>query len=134
MLARTLIQKMQPKERSLVRDGAATVCLLSGAVAYWNYRERIRKDFLRSEAHYRFSHRVENVTPWKQLYWTWWRMPKEEYNVYHRFKPYFILGQLDYSKEILIPRKHNGVDGFDVINPLYCYEGGKVSMKNLVGG
>jgi len=62
-------------------------------------------------------------------------MPEEEFNVYHKFKPYFILGQLDYTKEILIPKKNaQGMDGFDVINPLYCYEGGKVSMKELIGG
>ena len=38
------------------------------------------------------------------------------------------------SKEILIPRDKeiNGtmVPGFDVINPMYCYEGGKLSFKN----
>lgn len=79
------------------------------------------------------SHTTENVTPWKQLYWTWWRMPLEEFTVYHRFKPYFILGQLDYTKEILLPRKNaRGEDGYHVINPLYCYEGGKVSMKDLM--
>lgn len=44
------------------------------------------------------------------------------------------MGQLDYTKEILIPKEMNGVEGFDVINPLYCYEGGKVSMKELWGG
>lgn len=134
MLSRTLIKKMGSAERSLVRDGAVTVFMGTGAVAYWNYRERIRKEFLRSEGHYRFSHNVENVTPWKQLYWTWWRMPREEYNVYHRFKPYFIVGQIDYTKEILLPQKKNGVAGYDVINPLYCYEGGKISFKNLLGG
>lgn len=39
------------------------------------------------------------------------------------------------SKEILIPRQKvvNGMpqDGFDVINPLYCYEGGKLSMQGM---
>jgi cytochrome oxidase assembly protein ShyY1 len=38
------------------------------------------------------------------------------------------------SKEVLIPREKNingnKVAGFDVINPLYCYEGGKLSFKN----
>jgi len=62
-------------------------------------------------------------------------MPDEEFNVYHRFKPYFILGQLDLSKEILIPKQREiddeMVDGFDVINPLYCYEGGRISFKSL---
>jgi hypothetical protein len=126
---------MGTAERSSTRDGAVYVGILTGALAYWNYRERIRKEFYRSEAHYRFSHTSENCTPWKQLYFTWWRMPKEEFNVYHRFKPYFLLGQLDYSKEILIPKKNaDGADGFDVINPLYCYEGGRVSFKELFAG
>jgi cytochrome oxidase assembly protein ShyY1 len=58
-------------------------------------------------------------------------MPEEEFNSIHRFKPYFLLGQLDYSKEVLIPKKNpvSGEDGFDVINPLYCYEGGRISWK-----
>jgi len=75
MLAKSLISKMSPKDRSLVRDGSALTAMFTGAFAYYNYREKIRKDFLRSEGHYRFSHVVENVTPWKALYWTWWRMP-----------------------------------------------------------
>ena len=95
----------------------------------------IRKDFYRSEAHYRFNSRVTNITPWKQLYFTWWRMPDEEFTVYHRFKPYFIIGQLDYSKEVLIPRTRTFEDGstaegYDILNPLYCYEGGRLSLKN----
>jgi len=39
--------------------------LLTGGIAYWNYRERLRKDFFRSAAHYRFSQISENITPWK---------------------------------------------------------------------
>jgi len=132
MLSKSLIQKMNASERSLVRDGSILSGLVTGSFAYFHYRERIRKEFFRSEAHYRFSNTSENITPWKQLYFTWWRMPDQEFNVYHRFKPYFILGQLDYTKEVLIPRKNSkGQNGFDVINPLYCYEGGKVSMKEL---
>ncbi len=89
---------------------------------------------MRSEGHYRFNSQVTNNTPWKQLYFTWWRMPEEEFNVYHRFKPYFVIGQIDYSKEILIPRTRYFPDGskqtgYDVINPLYCYEGGRISFK-----
>lgn len=62
-------------------------------------------------------------------------MPDEEFNVYHRFMPYYIIGQIDYTKEVLIPKAKyiNGkkFDGYIVINPLYCYEGGKLSFKNL---
>ncbi len=61
-------------------------------------------------------------------------MPEEEFNVYHRFKPYFITGQIDYSKEVLIPKQKvladgTKLDGFDIINPVYCYEGGRISFK-----
>lgn len=68
------------------------------------------------------------------MYFTWWRMPEEEWTIYHRFKPYFLIGQLDMTKEVLIPRSKtvNGYkrEGFDVINPVYCYEGGRLSFKN----
>jgi hypothetical protein len=125
---------MPTAQKSALKDGAIVTGFATGAWAYWNYRERVRKDFLRSEAHYRFSNIIQNVTPWKQLYWTWWRMPEEEYNVYHKFMPYFLLGQIDYSKEILIPAKYKGKDGYNVINPIYCYEGGKTSFKELFNG
>ena len=58
-------------------------------------------------------------------------MPYEEYTATHRFHPYYMIGQLDYSKEVLIPRKRNGEDGFFVLNPLYCYDGGQIRFNNL---
>jgi hypothetical protein len=89
----------------MLRDGAIYTGLLFGVVGYHQYRSFIKKEFLRSEGHYKFNQRITNCTPWKQMYFTWWRMPEEEWVVYHRFKPYFLLGQLDYSKEVLIPRE-----------------------------
>ena len=65
MLAKSLIKRMNKKERSLVTDGALVATFFTGSFAYFNYRERIRKEFLRSEAHYRFNNIVTNVTPWK---------------------------------------------------------------------
>lgn len=55
-------------------------------------------------------------------------MPELEYKAYHQFKPYYVLGQLDHSKEILIPKKKNGQEGFLVFNPMYCYDGGKLKF------
>jgi hypothetical protein len=55
MLARSIISKMPAAEKSLVRQGAIGTGIITGMVGYWNYREAVRKDFLRSEAHYRFS-------------------------------------------------------------------------------
>lgn len=134
MLSRTLLKRMNNEERSLIKEGAIFMSLITGGLAYFNYREWVKKDFLRSEGHYRFHSRTTNITPWKQLYFTWWRMPDEEFNVYHRFKPYFIIGQLDTSKEVLIPHTRvdeNGVEhkGFNVVNPVYCYEGGRLSFE-----
>ena len=65
MLANSLIKRMHTTDKKLVRDGAITGMMFTGAIAYWNYRERIRKQFFRSEGHYRFSHALENCTPWK---------------------------------------------------------------------
>jgi hypothetical protein len=65
MLAKSLIKRMNPTERSQVKDGALALGIVTGGIAYWNYRERVRKEFLRSEAFYRFSHLTENITPWK---------------------------------------------------------------------
>lgn len=134
MLSRTLFRRMNNEERNLVKEGAIFMTFVTGGIAYLNYREWVKKDFLRSEGHYRFNSRTQNITPWKQLYFTWWRMPEEEYNVYHRFKPYFVIGQLDTSKEVLIPSvryDEAGIEhrGYDVINPLYCYEGGRLSLQ-----
>ena len=43
-----------------------------------------------------------------------------------QFMPYYIMGYVDYEKEILIPRsvKIDGISykGFDVINPFYCMD------------
>lgn len=136
MLSRSLIKRMSGEDRNYLRDGGIFMGMFTGVVSYFSYREYIKKDFMRSEGHYRLHTRILNMTPWKQLYFTWWRMPDEEFNVYHRFKPYYIIGQIDYTKEVLLPKTKyiDGVkqDGYDVINPVYCYEGGKFSMKNAI--
>jgi len=110
MYAVKLIKRMGREERTLVKDGALYTAALTGAFSYFHYREMIKKQWRRTEAHYKFTQTVTNCTPWKQMYFTWWRMPEEEWQVQHRFRPYFILGQLDYSKEILIP-KNKLIDG-----------------------
>jgi cytochrome oxidase assembly protein ShyY1 len=35
-------------------------------------------------------------------------MPDEEYNGQHRFTPYYVIGQMDHSKEVLIPKTQDG--------------------------
>ena len=43
MLANSLIKRMHTADKKLVRDGAITGLMFTGGLAYWNYRERIRK-------------------------------------------------------------------------------------------
>jgi hypothetical protein len=65
MLSRGVIKRLSSEERSFVRDGGIFLGVLTGAFSYFNYREYIKKDFMRSEGHYRFNSRVSNITPWK---------------------------------------------------------------------
>lgn len=65
MLSRSLIKRMSGEERNLLRDGGIFLGMFTGIVSYINYREYIKKDFMRSEGHYRFESRIKNMTPWK---------------------------------------------------------------------
>lgn len=58
MLARTLFKRLSNEDRGYVKEGAVFMTILTGAVSYFNYREYIKKDFLRSEGHYRFNSRT----------------------------------------------------------------------------
>jgi hypothetical protein len=65
MLTRSIIRRMSSEERNYLREGASVLGLLTGVVSYLNYREYIKKDFMKSEGHYRMSSRIVNMTPWK---------------------------------------------------------------------
>ena len=58
MLGRSIIKRLNAEDRNLVRDGAVYMAMITGGFAYYEYRQYIKKDFLRSEAHYRFSSRT----------------------------------------------------------------------------
>lgn len=105
-----------------------------GFVGYWVYRQHMKREFLRSNAHYRMDQIISNITPWEANWFTWYRMPELEWTAHHRFRPYYVLGQLDVSKEILIPKKKAGNEGFEVFSPLYCYDGGSVDFTRLAQG
>lgn len=90
-----MLKRLSTEDRNLVQQGAFFVFAITGPLAYWNYRQYIRKDFYRSEGTYRFNTVIANATPWTSMTTTWWRMPEEEFEAYHKFRPYFVLGQLD---------------------------------------
>lgn len=75
------------------------------------------------------------MTPFTVQWNSFYNMPQKQYEHEHKFSPYFVIGQLDYTKEVLIP-KDRVIDGktqkgFDVINPLYCYDGGRFSIIKM---
>lgn len=61
-------------------------------------------------------------------------MPRQEYDAYYKFFPFYVTGQLDTTKEVLIPREKDGNAGYDVISPLYCYDGGRYSVPKDIQG
>mmetsp|Transcript_11513 Transcript_11513/g.10185 ORF Transcript_11513/g.10185 Transcript_11513/m.10185 type:complete len:295 (+) Transcript_11513:15-899(+) len=127
------LRRLRGHPKQLVNQGAFTVGIITGFVAYWSWRIKLKKEFLLGHGLYRFNHAAANITPWKSQWLTWYRMPDQEYEVNHLFRPYYVIGQLDYSKEILIPKKktinHTLIDGYDVISPLYCYDGGRFNPE-----
>lgn len=60
-----MLKRLSNEDRNLVKDGAIFMTMLAGTFSYFNYREYVKKDFLRSEGHYRFNSRTQNITPWK---------------------------------------------------------------------
>jgi hypothetical protein len=55
MLSRSVLKRFSAEDRGVIRDGGILLGVLFGGIGYYNYREFIKKDFLRSEAHYRFN-------------------------------------------------------------------------------
>lgn len=54
MLTQSLIKRMSGEQRKTVLNGAIYAAGFTGLVSYFNYREYIKKEFYRSEAHHRF--------------------------------------------------------------------------------
>ena len=50
------------------------------------------------------------------------RIPEREFDVYYRLHRCYMHGHYDHTKEILIPKKKNGRDGYDIITPFYYYK------------
>lgn len=129
------IRRLRGNARRSVNTGAFGVGFATGMLAYWNYRFTIKKEFLIGHGLHRFSQQVTNYTPYDVQWLTFYRMPWEEYKVHHLFSPYSVIGQIDYSKEVLIPKTKTvggkSVVGFDVLNPLYCYDAGKINLEAL---
>lgn len=132
------IRRLRGSAKRSVNLGAFGVGSVTGMLAYWHYRFKIKKEFLLGHGLYRLSSAAVNYTPYDQQWLTFYRMPWQEYHAHHLFRPYYVIGQIDYSKEVLIPKEvtldGKKVSGFDVINPLYCYDAGKFDQAAIAMG
>lgn len=132
------IRRLRGTAKNNVNFGAFSLGLVSGLVGYCNYRIKIKKEFLVGHGLSRLGQMSKNMTPYSAQWLGFYRMPDKEYAMWHLFKPYFVIGQIDYAKEVLIPKTKvvNGVKhhGFDVVNPLYCYDAGKMHLEALPMG
>lgn len=104
MLSRTVLRSLPAAEKNMAAKGAFIAAALTGAVSYVSYRLYIKKEFLRSHAHYRLNQRLQNITPWESIWLTWYRMPKDDFEANIHFVPYYVIGQMDHTKEVLIPK------------------------------
>lgn len=134
MLQSSFFKALPGAERSLAQKGAIFVGVTTGAVSYLHYRKWLSKEFKMGHAAHRLGSPATNITPFAQSYYHWWRMPRQEFDVYYRFMPFYVTGQLDTTKEVLIPREKDGQAGYDVISPLYCYDGGRFSISRAFKG
>jgi cytochrome oxidase assembly protein ShyY1 len=129
------LRRLRGTNKVSVNQGALAIGVLTGFTAYWNYRFKIKKEFLIGHGLYTFNRPATEMTPTVPILYRWYNMPEEEYNQFYRFTPMFMIGQIDHNKEVLIPtdRKINGKThkGYDVINPLYTHNGGRLHMEAI---
>ena len=114
------------KSRLNIQKGAFVVGIISSAFSYFYYRLWRQKTFEHNNGVYRLSLACDNGTPLISMFTSWYRLPLKEYSMTRQFMPYYVMGYIDYEKEVLIPRsvKINGTSypGFDVVNPFYCMD------------
>ena len=107
---------------------------------YWNHKN-YQKTFMTSQNYYKMTD-IEKINANSQFWWNWdgrktsfltpsyyYKMPKKVYDIKYRMRGAYIEGNFDHNKEILIPRKKNGADGYDVITPFYYYDRVENSQK-----
>lgn len=61
-------------------------------------------------------------------------MPEKEFDVLYRMRSAYLQGVFDHNKEILLPCKKNGVDGYNVITPFYYFDQATYDGLNLAVG
>jgi hypothetical protein len=125
------LRTMSGPELGNFRVGAAFLAFTFGGMAYyfyWQYRKTV---YMSSMGYYKLIN-AKSLNAGNQFIFEsdneiihnptfYYRMPKKEFDVLYRMKSAFITGQFDHNKEVLIPSKKFGIEGFDVYTPFYYY-------------
>jgi len=126
------LAKLGVNELGNFRYGAGALAILFSSIGYYFYRQYYRQNLLSSTAYYKLM-RLEPLDAGKQFFYGgkfgeitdqftyYYRMPLKEFDISFRMKSAYINGEFDHDKEILIPNKKNGVEGYDVFTPFYYY-------------
>jgi hypothetical protein len=141
-----VIRAMPKPELGNFRVGAAFLTLIFGSMGYYFYKRNYQQKMQSSHGFYRLMN-VKPINAGAQFMWLggeyqetseqpsyYYRMPKKEFDALYRMKSAYIDGEFDHTKEILLPKKKDGVAGYEVITPFYYYWGEiGVDPKNGVG-
>jgi hypothetical protein len=125
------IRSLPSKDLGFFRGGAAILALIFGSIAYYNYRREYQNRYLMSSGIYKLL-KSKMIDGGDQFIWGgkgptsslgqwYYRMPKKEYDISYRLRPAFLSGEFDHTKEVLIPFKKDGVEGYNVITPFYYF-------------
>ena len=136
------IRKLAPHELGNFRMGSLFLTMVFTGIGYYFYRQAYKQKMITSYYYYRLLNaralNAGNQFWWNardsedtDLYTYYYRMPKKEFDVKYRMKSAFIQGEFDHDKEILIPHKQNGAEGYQVITPFYYYS--RLNPSNFVG-
>jgi hypothetical protein len=114
------------------RLGATFVMGISSVLAYYYYRRNIQSEFQTGKGFSRileskpidagnqfYQNFVQNKMTFSGSFYT--RIQETEFDVYYSLRKSFLTGYFDHTKEILIPAKKNGQEGYNVITPFYYY-------------
>jgi hypothetical protein len=117
---------------------------VSSAIAYYNYRKNWEQQYLTSEYSYKLL-KAKNIDAGNQFmygrpkdrgetakYSLYYRMPEAEYNLFFRMRSSFIEGYFDHNKEILIPKKKDSREGYEIVTPFYYYLVDGIDTENKV--
>lgn len=132
------IRSLPQHEFGNFRMGALTLLLIFGASSYYFYRKEYQQRMKISSGYYKLL-KKHPIDAGNQFIWGaepgtpnfltyYYRMPKKEYDIKYRLRSAFISGEFDHDKEILLPTKKDGRDGYTVITPFYYYEKNSPSM------